>query len=631
MGNISLQYAGQISGLFEVGAGSRITASGAGSIQYTASSLTDARNGVATWQAWPKGSSSGFCDALRRVVIRAAATGAYDVQIDETKRDEGPEGVSWQEDFVTASTDPVTGGVSLVAGGVVVPVPRARQQAALYFNRFLSERPCTKTFANIASYTRGGISLDVTTTAGSNQITWVSGNPVADVGAAAWMGVIYQNGRYSTVIISSTSGNILTASDDMTLTGSAVLSSYHESLNGVHLSPFGGKALADMLFYCDPLSLVGDTQANYDVDIVQGAWYATPWITPFNSPQFWKQTGGLPNNQIGLGAGYIANPFNSDNVFSADANSATTANAAGIGQGIILSLPITGAGVASFSCGHLSVTSRRFSIVVAVDGVAVFSGTQSAAIKGYKVAFPTGAVLTITLAASSADATALVANRVSVSYMPFGLRRSIEQGDKVMVIGDSWTETASRPEFVDQLRLRAEAIGASVLPSYGVGGTRASDALTVVGGVRNIDAWITASARPTVCIIHYYLNEYVGGVIARQWAANMTEIVRTCISAGITPVVMLPGCTGSQSQTKSLIADYGRALGVPVCSSDSITESLLPELQDKACFINTVRKRAGRAVHVSSIPATYVARSSVNTSIWDCITAGATPATVTPV
>ena len=75
---------------------------------------------------------------------------------------------------------------------------------------------------------------------------------------------------------------------------------------------------------------------------------------------------------------------------------------------------------------------------------------------------------------------------------------------------------------------------------------------------------------------------------------------------------------------------YGRALGGHALAADSISEVLMVELQDKTHFVNTVRKRAGRSVYVSSVPATYVARSSANTAIWDCITAGATPATVTP-
>lgn len=536
-------------------------------------------------------------------------------------------------DVVTAQSNPVTGGISFpAAGGGFLPLAGARLSKPLYFNRFMHERPCAQTFSGIAGYTRGNILLSVSTVAGSNQITWTGGNPVADVGSLAWMGVIYQNGVYSTIIVSSTSGNVMTVAEPMQLTGSGVISSYHEGANGIHLSPFGGRAMADMLFYCDPISLSGDMQASYDVDSVQGTWYSTPWIAPYNSPQYWKQSGGLANNA--LGAGYIPNPFNSSSVFFADGSAAAGATAAGVGQGITLTVPISGAGVVSFSCGHSSTeTPRRFAVTVAVDGVTVFTGLQSAAIKGYRVLFPAGASLTINAAATVADATNIAVNRVSVLAVPSALRKAIEQGDKVMVVGDSWTEEGvlNRPEFVEQLRYRAESIGATVLPSYGIGGTKAGDALAVVNGVRNIDAWIAASSNPTVCVIHYYLNDHTASVSARQWAANVTEIIRTCIASNITPLVMLPGCVASQSKTKDMMQAYGRALGAPVCIADSVNEVLISELQDKTNFINTVRKRAGRVAYVASIPATYIARSSTNTSVWDCITAGATPATVTPV
>lgn len=532
--------------------------------------------------------------------------------------------------IVTAETDPVTGGIRKIDALESMGFFQCRSLQPLYFNRFYQERPNCGTFAGIASYDRGNIQLSVTTVSGSNQVTYVSGDPIADAGTGAWMGVLCQNGRYSTVNVASRSGNVFTVSEPLTVTGPAVLSSYHETANGFHLSPFGGRALADMLFYADPAYLIGDADALYDVDS-RATWFTTPWVAPYCSPQYWKQYGGMANN--GLTYNYIPNPFNASNFFFSDSVSAVTASALGVGQGMSLDIPISAPGVLQFTCGHgllSAADTNQFQAIVKVDGVQVWSAQQGPAIKQYRVPFPKGAVVTLILASLESTKTVISAGRVSV-LKPFeSARPAISQGDRVMVIGDSWTAEATRPEFVGQLRTRAEEIGATVLPSYGIGGTKASDAITAVGGVRNIDAWIANAAGASKCVIHYYINDNNASVAAGVWAANMNEIIRTLIAAQIVPVVILPGVTGTQSGAKALISTYGRVMGEPICNTDSITETLLSELQDKGSWVNTVRKRAGRTVYIASVPATYVARSSANTSIWDCVTAGATPATVTP-
>lgn len=97
MPSISLAVSGQTSDAYEVGAGSRVTTTGSGYVEWTSGTLVDVRNGVATWQRWPGGTAGDYCDTLRRVVIRGVATGALTVTWDEGRNDPGPEGVYWQE------------------------------------------------------------------------------------------------------------------------------------------------------------------------------------------------------------------------------------------------------------------------------------------------------------------------------------------------------------------------------------------------------------------------------------------------------------------------------------------------------------------------------------------------------
>ena len=114
MPTITLAQAGQISEPIEVGPGTRVTATG-GYVQWTTGTLADVRNGAATWQTWPKGAATGYADTLRRIVMRAVATGALTVTWDESKQDEGPEGAYWQEHVLSAALD-ASGNMAGVVG-----------------------------------------------------------------------------------------------------------------------------------------------------------------------------------------------------------------------------------------------------------------------------------------------------------------------------------------------------------------------------------------------------------------------------------------------------------------------------------------------------------------------------------
>lgn len=105
MPSISLAVSGQTSEAYEVGPGARVTATGSGYVEWTSGTLTDVRNGAATWSTWPKGASTGYADTLRRVLIRGVATGALTVTWDEGERDEGPDDAYWQEQVPAWSLD----------------------------------------------------------------------------------------------------------------------------------------------------------------------------------------------------------------------------------------------------------------------------------------------------------------------------------------------------------------------------------------------------------------------------------------------------------------------------------------------------------------------------------------------
>ena len=107
---------GQISPIIEIGKGTRVTSSGNGTIEYYPGSLANAKNG-GTFEAWPKGTSAGSADAIRSMCIRATATGAMTVTLEEGKNDLSADGAYWDSEYATFSTDANGNTVLLGADG----------------------------------------------------------------------------------------------------------------------------------------------------------------------------------------------------------------------------------------------------------------------------------------------------------------------------------------------------------------------------------------------------------------------------------------------------------------------------------------------------------------------------------
>ena len=105
---------GQVSDVYSVSPGSRVTMTGSGNIQWTAGSKTDALNNP-SWADWPLGTTAGNVDVVRPMCIRATATGSMTVTIDDVPGDKQPDGVYWDSQLAAwnptqdALVHPVTG------------------------------------------------------------------------------------------------------------------------------------------------------------------------------------------------------------------------------------------------------------------------------------------------------------------------------------------------------------------------------------------------------------------------------------------------------------------------------------------------------------------------------------------
>lgn len=148
MQTISLSYAGQVSDPVSIGPGARVTTTGSGYVEYTTASMVDIRNNVPiTWTQWPKASATGFCDSVRRIIIRGVAAGAFTVKINEGQNDEGPEGVYWQESLPSFALD-ASGNVTGLVGPNGVPIlfntgplinPTARPRIGVFGNSIAAQ------------------------------------------------------------------------------------------------------------------------------------------------------------------------------------------------------------------------------------------------------------------------------------------------------------------------------------------------------------------------------------------------------------------------------------------------------------------------------------------------------------
>ena len=120
--------ANEISQPVYAGAGSRITLTGSGYVEWAGvEKLQDALNG-ATWQAWPAGSAAGYRDTDRGMAIRVVGTGDCTVTVEEGKADRANENAYWQGvgDNATVVTNTLTGKVEISGpNGTTMAVPSA--------------------------------------------------------------------------------------------------------------------------------------------------------------------------------------------------------------------------------------------------------------------------------------------------------------------------------------------------------------------------------------------------------------------------------------------------------------------------------------------------------------------------
>lgn len=491
---------------------------------------------------------------------------------------------------------------------------------ALWFDRLTHERQCAATIPTAPS----SYSLTVDGSAGANTLTVTGGDTLADAGTGAWAAALYYPAvdKWEPVIVSGISGSTVTVQDPLAYdVSSGSLDIRWDGPSALHTTQSGGKALADLLFDIDGRFLLRPS-ARARFSPYDGAWYSTAWVSPYYSPQYWRQYGGIANNQVAYYT--LANRSDATNKQCvAEARRAVSATCSAVGHGVELPLgKQTADGMIAISVGHSGNASLAGTVTLDADGVTVATETFYGAVRRVYMDFPACAALTVRVTCADATGYTLKVGSVWVLDRPANARPPILPGEKVILVGDSWFDTSTPRGIAERLIERGAAINAEVI-SVGVGGTKASD------GVAGIDGWIAAH-KPSVAIIHYYLNDKTASVSAAQWAANIQTIVRKCLQASVLPVVMLPGGTGSVAGFEAVLNLYQFVLGEPSLRGEFITSALSAELSDATSIFNVTRKKAARIVFNATNSKAYYAAGSVATDNWVAFDPAATPATITP-
>lgn len=497
----------------------------------------------------------------------------------------------------------------------------------IYFDRFALEAPQHGCPTAISGYTRGAMVMRVTAEAGSAELTYQSGAPVVDGGAGPWPAVLYDGHTYRNANVLGISGSTITLARALDIGGELLLCPRFDSVNGQHLSSYGAMALADMLIDAPLLMLTKPGARTYSANSSDGVWYQTPWVSPYFSPQYWRQYGGLPNNMLNLA--YTVNiSSGTTKVVIADQTRVVSATCANVGEGAQLVVTAAEPGVARLFVGH-SGGAQLIRVSATLDGRAIYSVEQGLAYTQHIIPFAAGdlVIMVSSLSASSLDIR--ISNVHLEQSVPLS-RPLVRPGERILLIGDSWVNPGAQgAEFVQRLRDRATSLGAAYVASEGVSGTTADYHLAEVGGTRRIDSWLVQHA-PTTVVVHSYINDINASRTLAALKADLDEIARTVRAAGGRPVIMLPGVTASETQVQTLLSTYGAGKLVSVDAANVwITQALQAELANVGSYVNKVQKTAGRTITNTTNSAEYAASGSAAADPW-VATGGGSPSSITP-
>jgi len=400
------------------------------------------------------------------------------------------------------------------------------------------------------------------------------------------LAVGFSDGTYKVVYVDASNGSVLSraAFDTTDLTNAVSVQNLHDTPyngQGQHLSASGYLALANftandiikkteqidknllagiMFSQCELSKGYQNTEANNKVYDADGNEICTPIYTNWK----WGGYTANGNNEIN-DRGVVSSPniYNPQGWYSkgyrftqGDPNES-------------IEFPITanGKGFIQVECGlhaenHLT---GRVRMDVYADGVLVGSANITgnadkyifenvSVLNQYSVKFTT---------LDQADTYCVVYSINFFSMYPQVPAITIDSSTKIAVLGDSWTQFPSLTNAIsghdfNSIVLRPDGTngdGCGYFPKELARLTGAqvdnwgkSNMTAANWGLAKIDE-VLAHDNYDYVIIEFFINDRNAGTTKEQWKKNIVKLANKCQAAGVRPIVVMPCCTNSTSQS----------------------------------------------------------------------------------
>lgn len=413
-------------------------------------------------------------------------------------------------------------------------------------NSFNGVANAAPTGTGIPTDSQGLMQLEYTVSgsAGGTTLTISAGDQ--SKGTGTWGGVIqHDNGTYGLYTIHSLGSGVATCYPPFRATvTSKNLRNIAGSVNGQHYTLPGYKALARSIY----ARTKGDAYRMR---------YAAKWTAATGVKEDWTAVGGLGAGQYSM---QTVNAFITggtlQNTWRQRGRTimAATSTAPHTGKGVSKTFSLGGASgfmEAFVSCAFLATVFVPFRAVLVVDGVTVFDQTYDANAGLVRVVANYSNATSATLTVTRSDETSGIAWLAIGDVTFWAYDRSetwsdpvIGKDDKVVVIGDSWTEYYSDALGAELAQAQIDAGGTTgSVVSVGLSGQ------TAEWGLANFDS-LVAPENPDAVVILFFTNDRnsFGVNNSDRWLRAMYQMGLKCQAIGARPIFIMPLPTASISQ-----------------------------------------------------------------------------------
>lgn len=403
--------------------------------------------------------------------------------------------------------------------------------------------------------------------------------------------VIYNGSSYESYYCKSVAGGIVTLSSPLkTDVVSGSLKTMHDGFNGQHLTDYGYRALADYIFNFKK----GYAKRN-------AAHILQPELNP----------GVIPFTPIGgaTSGGYVPGTSDLPNLYQIATSSVTAALLApyhyvvqqgGTARGVQWSVSLGGkTGYFETAIGLLAkpyntgagTTAGAAVVTVDINGVQVLNKTISNYnFERITVPFSKADTAVVKIVTLDDTPTSIAINRTGFYITPVDDTLLFKPTDKVVFLGDSWTQYATpsfnvwNQDLTERFKVLFTAAGGNAANIINSGRSGMTSAWARYWFQQQV-----LDHNPTIAVLEYFVNdsnssEYAadplntdwnfssagthtagkdveGKVTHQQWLDNMLWMAEQCFANGIQPIILMPAHTASVAQTQNILGNLLSKMG----------------------------------------------------------------------